>query len=86
MTIDNIHPSEMPDDILHSLGFRIKHYENGRNYWTHKQSNSKFYFHILTPDQVAIALIEIGHSEFRKKALDILSEIDIDDDEMDINN
>ncbi len=79
--IDDKHPSEMSDEILYSLGFVKKPYDGGEEYWTHKRADGKFYFHVLTPNQVADALIEIGHSEFRKQAVEVLSGLGMDGDE-----
>lgn len=75
------HPDEMPDDILLSLGFEKKEnpYRDEKD-WTHKRGAGKFYFHILTPEQVMEALIEIGHCEFRRRAAEVLSSIDMDND------
>lgn len=70
----------MSDEVLISLGFR-RTMRPGLEEptWTHARSNGLCYFHILTPDQVAEALIEIGREEFRKKAIATLVDLDVDD-------
>lgn len=79
------HPSEMPDEILISLGFVKKPspYSDG-DAWTHPRAAGKFYYHILSPDQVTNILIEIGHGEFRRRAASALSSIDMDNKEEEI--
>jgi len=81
MSDDTKHPEEMPDDILLSLGFRKKDspYSGGKS-WTHKRGCGRFYHHILTPSQVADALIEIGHGEFRRRAAAALSSLEMNED------
>lgn len=75
------HPTEMADDILLSLGFvEIDNPYTDGEVWSHKRSAGKIYPHILTPDKVAEALIEIGHCEFRRMAAAVISSIDMDDD------
>lgn len=81
MSKETKHPSEMADDILLSLGFLKKESPySDREAWTHQRGVGKFYFHILTPEMVAEALIEIGHCEFRRRAVAAISSIDMDDD------
>ena len=71
--------TSMPDDILISLGFVKKPCRfSGKEEWTHLRG-LVFYYHMLTPDQVMIALIEIGHQEFRRRAEAELASIDMDE-------
>lgn len=69
----------MADEVLVSLGFSKidSPYTDGK-VWTHKRGAGKVYYYILTPDQVAEALIEIGHCEFRRRATAAISSIDMD--------
>ncbi len=70
----------MPSDVLHSLGFVLRPSpHSGSDTWTHPRSPGQFFHQILTPDQVTHVLIEIGHGEFRRRALSVLSNIDMDD-------
>lgn len=74
------HHDEMPDDVLASLGFvrtpsPVSETVTG---WTHPRSGGQFYYHIMTPDAVASALIEIGHMEFRRAAIDSLNSLDME--------
>jgi len=78
-TPDEKHPSEMPDAVLHSLGFvRVPSPYSDGDGWTHLRGDGKMYFHILTPDQVAQALVEVGHGEMRRAAHSAISSIDMD--------
>ena len=82
MSANTQHPSEMPSDILHSLGFRLGRSPHGPpdsecRYWFHQRAPGVFYYHILTPDQVAEALIEVGHAEFRRRILGVVADIDM---------
>lgn len=67
----------MADNVLLSLGFLKKEnpYTDGEA-WTHQRAAGRFYF-CLTPEAVAEALIEIGHCEYRRRAVAAVSSIDI---------
>lgn len=68
--------NEMPADVLHSLGFRMGGAEYGNNHWYHpKHPNKILYYHILNPEQVALALIEIGREQMRQEIIAKMGEI-----------
>lgn len=74
-------PTQMPDNVLLALGFYKATPEGGDpldEVWTHQRKPSRFYYHILTPRATMEALIEIGHQEFRKAALDAMSTISLE--------
>lgn len=68
------HPTELPDDLLISMGFYRAVSPSGRLYWTHKRSPGKFFYHILSPQSTADALIEIGYDELRQKVVEFAKE------------
>lgn len=68
----------MPDETLRALGFEQRPcpYTNTPT-WTHPRSAGQFYYEILTPWRVSEVLIEMGHREFLRRALDELSSINM---------
>ena len=71
------HPSEMPDEILISLGFERVRNEYGNFCWKHKNTNKNIY-HILTPECVSEELMRIGSEIARKKIVEFIQDSDFD--------
>ena len=66
---------EMSEEILLALGFVMKKDPiMGELCWTHSRGKS-FYYHILTPEMVTEALIDIGIEDFRENAIEYFSSV-----------
>lgn len=62
------HFGQMPDSTLLSLGFT-----HDGEYW---QLGNNKYYHILTPEQVAIALRADGARKYKEKILNAIADCD----------
>lgn len=81
--------TEMDPKILKSLGFVLEKNDYDCYTWTHPKcpkinGYKKFYHHILTPEMVMEALLEIGRVQMRNFIANSLAVLDCEDFDSDI--